>query len=232
MKRLIGTIFAIIFITCTSLIAHANSTTNISTSSLDYSSRYIFHMKSTNGNSYKVYILPMKESAAMPSPWFNASDKVFQGEYYAFLSKQNSDVAVLQTIYLFGTPHKNTASGIFNLSDASLKNSAFIVNGIYSNPDILFISQQITGGGDTSLRAFYIDNDKLKILQWKNKDSQLLNSAYSAAVRGITYDSNGYIGIPGWMRSPEYSGGTLTTWKFDPVQQICIFQEFKRIEQR
>lgn len=230
MKRFLVTLFAIVIIICTSLSTHANNTTNISTSSLDYSSRYIFHMKSTNGNSYKIYIASPKESAPITSSWLNSSDKVFQGEYYAFLSKQNSDTAVLQSVYLFGATRKNTASGIFNLSDKSLKNNAFLVNGINSNPDILFISQQIAGGGDTSLRAFYIDNDKLKIIQWKNQDSQLLNSTYSAAVQRITYDSNGYISIPGWMRSLEYSGGTLTKWRFDPSQQICVFQEFKRIK--
>lgn len=201
----------------------------VPTNKLDYNSRYIFQLNSTDGQPYKVYIVPLKEVRQTDYAWANKSEHVVTGEYVPLVAKTSNADAILQEIYLFGLFNKNSINGTFNLNKTSYQNRAFVVSGKNNNPDILFVAQQVTGSGDAAIRGFYIDaSGSLKIIYWKNNDGQLLNSTYIDGFHQIKYDNNNLF-IPGWSRNSEYSGGTLTTWTFYPDQQTCIFKEKARI---
>lgn len=208
----------------------ATNAPQLLTNELDYASRYIFSMKDTSGIPCKVYIVPLNESTFNNWVWANKSDKVVKGEYVVFLAK-TSNIATAQKSYLFGAFGKNLLEGIFNLTKNSFQNRAFVVSNPSSKgPDILFVAQQVTGSGDASIRAFYIDSNILKIIHWKNGDGQLLNNYFSDGNHPIYFNDTGDIMIPGWVRSTKYRGGILSSWKFSYEQQAFIFKEQHNIK--
>ena len=137
--------------------------------------RYMFEMKDGEGRDHTVYILATNEKRVIPgtSSWFRTTDRVFRGNYFAAVLTADGKNAVLQNLALFGFGNRDSTAGTFNLDGGSAMNKAYVVRASGDGqPDLLIVAQQVTGGGDANIRAFFIDEGELCLIYWQNQPGE------------------------------------------------------------
>ena len=213
------------------LISYGHTNANIPVTYLDNHSRYAFDMKDANDVHYMVYIYSIDEKQ-LPrgfGSWFNKNDQIFKGNYFAAVASPNSKIAVLQDCKLFVFGNKEFTEGTFNISDSFYKNKAYVIRSTYAGqPDILTVAQQATGGGDSNIRTFYIDESTLYLIYWQNNYRDEGDIFKFTNVSGVKIIENfDYMAFKtySWANSLKYSGEVETIWKFDPSRRTMVFEK-------
>ncbi|MBP2655097.1 MAG: hypothetical protein H6Q73_2666 [Firmicutes bacterium] len=218
----------IIILLILSAVSCVNANSKIAVSYLAYHSRYALNMKDISGKRYMVYIFSTDEKK-LPSgvrTWFNETDQVFRGNYYAAIAAHNGKVAVRQNNTLFGFEEKDCRKGTLNICDTAYKNRAYVVRSKYEGqPDILIVTQQLTGNGDANIRAFYVENGSLHLINWQNNAGAILKFTSTSGINAVKNLESLIYKTDGWVRSVEYTGRSETTWKFDQARRTMVFTE-------
>ena len=212
------------------LAASSPATANVSipAGELAQRTRYVFEMKDSEGRKHAVYILATNEKRLPPDSgaWFRTDDQVFRGNYFAAGLTADRKNATMQNLALFGFGNRDSTLGTINASGDDYKNKAYVVRATGDNePDLLIVAQQVTGGGDANIRAFFIDEGALCLVYWQNQYGQagdadkftnvdgLKAVKYAGEMKFITY---------GWQRGANPSGTVELAWKFDLSRRIMM----------
>ena len=185
--------------------------------------RYVFEMKDGEGRDHTVYILATNEKRVIPgtSSWFRTTDRVFRGNYFAAVLSADEKNAVLQNLALFGFGNRDSTAGTFNLDGVSAMNKAYVVRGSGDGqPDLLIVAQQVTGGGDANIRAFFIDEGQLCLIQWQNQPGETAKMVNASGMHPLETTGKLLFLTHGWERSPQHSGAVEKIWKFEESKRI------------
>lgn len=210
------------------LLASSSSATasvNIPAGELAQRTRYVFEMKDDEGWDHTVYILATNEKRVIPgtSSWFKTTDRVFRGNYFAAVLTADGKNAVLQNLALFGFGNRDSTAGTFNLDGGSAMNTAYVVRESGDGqPDLLIVAQQVTGGGDANIRAFFIDEGELCLIQWQNQPGETANFINVSGMQPVETAGRLRFLTHGWDRSPKHSGAVEMIWKFEKSRRIMV----------
>ena len=204
----------------------ATANVSIPAEELGQRTRYVFEMKDGEGREHTVYILATNEKRLIPgtSSWFRTTDRVFRGNYFAAVLTADGKNATMQNLALFGFGKRDSTQGTINASDGDYKNKAYVVRATDDGePDILIVAQQVTGGGDANIRAFFIDEGALCLICWQNHYGQADDADKFTNVDGLkAVESVGNLTFRTHSRArgPKNSGVEQTIWKFEKSRRI------------
>ena len=201
----------------------ATASVSIPAGELPQRTRYVFEMKDDEGWNHTVYILATNEKRVIPgtSSWFRTTDRVFRGNYFAAVLTADGKNAVLQNLALFGFGNRDSTAGTFNLDGGSAMNKAYVVRATGDGqPDLLIVAQQVTGGGDANIRAFFIDEGQLCLIHWQNQPGESAIFVNVSGMQPVETAGNLLFRTHGWDRSPKYSGAVEIIWKFEKSKRI------------
>lgn len=180
--------------------------------------RYVFQMKDDEGRDHTVYILATNEKRVIPgiSSWFRTTDRVFRGNYFAAVLTADGKNATLQNLALFGFGNRDSTAGTFNLDGGSAMNKAYVVRATGDGqPDLLIVAQQVTGGGDANIRAFFLDEGELCLIHWQNQPGEAAKFVNVSGMQPVEAAGRLIFLTHGWDRSPKHSGAMEIIWKFE-----------------
>ena len=216
MNRMLTLIMVGLALLAFSSLAAAN--VSIPAGELEQRTRYVFQMKDDEGRDHTVYILATNEKRVIPgtSSWFRTTDRVFRGNYFAAVLTADGNNAVLQNLALFGFGNRDSTAGIFNLDGGSAMNKAYVVRASDDRqPDLLIVAQQVTGGGDANIRAFFLDEGELCLIHWQNQLGETAKFVNVSGMQPVEAAGNLLLLTHGWERSPKHSGAVEMIWKFE-----------------
>ena len=180
-------------------------------------------MKDDEGRDHTVHILATNEKRVIPgtSSWFRTTDRVFRGNYFAAVLTADGKNAVLQNLALFGFGNRDSTAGTFNVDGGSAMNKAYVVRASGDGqPDLLIVAQQVTGGGDANIRAFFIDEGQLCLIHWQNQPGETAKFVNVSGMQPVETAGRLLFLTHGWDRSPKYSGAVEIIWKFEKSKRI------------
>ena len=198
--------------------SQATASVSIPAGELAQRTRYVFEMKDSEGRDHTVYILATNEKRVIPgtSSWFKTTDRVFRGNYIAAVLTADEKNAVLQNLALFGFGNRDSTAGTFNLDGGSAMNKAYVVRASGDGqPDLLIVAQQVTGGGDANIRAFFIDEGQLCLIHWQNQPGETAKMVNVSGIQPVETAGKLLFLTHGWERSPQHSGAVEMIWKFE-----------------
>ena len=204
----------------------ATANVSIPAGELAQRTRYVFEMKDGEGREHTVYILATNEKRLPPGSgsWFRTTDRVFRGNYFAAILTADGKNATMQNLALFGFGNRDSTRGTINASGDDYKNKAYVVRTTGDNEsDLLIVAQQVTGGGDANIRAFFIDEGALCLVYWQNRYGQAGDADKFTNVDGLkAVESAGHLTYRTHSRArgPKYSGAEQTIWKFEKSRRI------------
>ena len=216
MNRMLTLIMVGLALLAFSSLAAAN--VSIPAGELEQRTRYVFQMKDDEGRDHTVYILATNEKRVIPgtSSWFRTTDRVFRGNYFAAVLTADGKNAVLQNLALFGFGNRDSTAGIFNLDGGSAMNKAYVVRASGDGqPDLLIVAQQMTGGGDANIRAFFLDEGELCLIHWQNQPGETAKFVNVSGMQPVETAGRLIFLTHGWDRSPKHSGAVEIIWKFE-----------------
>ena len=196
----------------------ATASVSIPSGEVAQRTRYVFQMKDDEGRDHTVYILATNEKRVIPgtSSWFRTTDRVFRGNYFAAVLTADGKNAVLQNLALFGFGNRDSTAGIFNLDGGSAMNKAYVVRASGDGqPDLLIVAQQMTGGGDANIRAFFLDEGELCLIHWQNQPGEAAKFVNVSGMQPVETAGRLIFLTHGWDRSPKHSGAVEMIWKFE-----------------
>ena len=188
--------------------------------------RYVFEMKDSEGREHTVCILATNEKRLPPGygSWFRTTDRVFRGNYFAAVLTADGKNAMMQNLALFGFGNRDSTQGTINASGDDYKNKAYVVRATGDGePYLLIVAQQVTGGGDANIRAFFIDEGALCVIYWQNQYGKAGDADKFTNVDGLkAVESAGEMTFRTHSRArgPKYSGAEQTNWKFEKSRRI------------
>ena len=203
--------------------SQATASVSIPAGELATRTRYVFELKDGEGRDHTVYILATNEKRVIPgtSSWFRTTDRVFRGNYFAAVLTADGKNAVLQDLALFGFGNRDSTAGTFNVDSGSPMNKAYVVRASGDGqPDILIVAQQVTGGGDANIRAFFIDEGELCLIYWQNQPGETSKMLNVSGMQPVETAGKLRFLTHGWDRSPKHSGEAKTIWKFEKSGRI------------
>ena len=203
--------------------SQATASVSIPAGELAPRTRYVFEMKDGEGRDHTVYILATNEKRVIPgsSSWFKTTDRVFHGNYFAAVLSADGKNAVLQSVALFGFGNRDSTAGTFNLDGGSAMNKAYVVWASGDGqPDLLIVAQQVTGGGDANIRAFFIDEGELSLIHWQNQPGENAKFVNVSGMQPVETAGRLLFRTHGWDRSPKHSGAVEMIWKFEKSGRI------------
>lgn len=204
----------------------ATANVSIPAGELEQRTRYVFEMKDSEGREHTVYILATNEKRLPPGSgsWFRTTDRVFRGNYFAAILTADGKNATMQNLALFSFGNRDSTQGTINASGDDYKNKAYVVRTTGDNePDLLIVAQQVTGGGDANIRAFFIDEGALCLVYWQNHYGQADDADKLTNVDGLkAVESVGDLTFRTHSRTqgPKDSGVEQTIWKFEKSRRI------------
>jgi len=204
----------------------ATANVSIPAEELGQRTRYVFAMKDGEGREHTVYVLATNEKRLIPgtSSWFRPTDRVFRGNYFAAVLTADGNNATLQNLALFGFANRDSTQGTINASGDDYKNKSYVVRATGDNePDLLIVAQQVTGGGDANIRAFFIDEGALCLIYWQNQYGKAGDADKFTNVDGLkAVESVGNLTFRTHSRArgPKHSGAEQTIWKFEKSRRI------------
>ena len=203
--------------------SQATASVSIPAGELATRTRYVFELKDGEGRDHTVYILATNEKRVIPgtSSWFRTTDRVFRGNYFAAVLTADGKNAVLQNLALFGFGNRDSTAGTFNLDGGSAMNKAYVVRASGDGqPDLLIVAQQVTGGGDANIRAFFIDEGQLCLIHWQNQPGETAKMVNVSGIQPVETAGKLLFLTHGWERSPQHSGAVEMIWKFEKSRRI------------
>ena len=216
MKRMLILVMMGVALLASGLPANAN--VSIPAGELAQRTRYVFEMKDGEGQDHTVYILATNEKRVIPgtSSWFRTTDRVFRGNYFAALLTADGKNPVLQNLALFGFGNRDSTAGTFNVDGGSAMNKAYVVRASGDRqPDLLIVAQQVTGGGDANIRAFFLDEGELCLIHWQNHPGETAKMVNVSGMQPVETAGRLLFLTHGWERSPKHSGAVEMIWKFE-----------------
>ena len=216
MNRMLTLIMVGLALLAFSSLAAAN--VSIPAGELEQRTRYVFQMKDDEGRDHTVYILATNEKRVIPgtSSWFRTTDRVFRGNYFAAVLSADGKNAALQNLALFGFGNRDSTAGTFNVDGGSAMNKAYVVRASGDGqPDLLIVAQQVTGGGDANIRAFFLDEGELCLIYWQNQSGEAAKFVNGSGMQPVEAAGNLLFLTHGWDRSPQHSGAVEMIWKFE-----------------
>ena len=221
-------ILTLIMVAWALLVVSSPATANvrIPAEELAQRTRYVFEIKDGEGREHTVYILATNEKRLPPGSgsWFRTTDRVFRGNYFAAILTADGKNATMQNLALFGFGNRDSTRGTINASGDDYKNKAYVVRTTGDNEsDLLIVAQQVTGGGDANIRAFFIDEGALCLVYWQNRYGQAGDADKFTNVDGLkAVESAGHLTYRTHSRArgPKYSGAEQTIWKFEKSRRI------------
>lgn len=190
---------------------------------LEQRTRYVFQMKDGEGRGHTVYILATNEKRVSPgtSSWFRTTDRVFRGNYFAAVLTADGKDAALQNLALFGFGNRDSTAGTFNVDGGSYMNKAYVVPAsVDGQPDLLIVAQQVTGGGDANIRAFFLDEGDLCLIYWQNQQGESAKFFNVSGMQPAETAGRLLFLTHGWDRRPKHSGEVEKIWKFEKSRRI------------
>ena len=221
MKRMLSLIMVGLALLAAS--SPATASVSIPAGDLATRTRYVFEMKDGEGRDHTVYIMATTEKRVIPgtSSWFKTTDRVFRGNYFAAVLTADGKTAVLQDLALFGFGNRDSTAGTFNLDGGSAMNKAYVVRASGDGqPDILIVAQQVTGGGDANIRAFFIDEGELCLIYWQNQPGETAKFVNVSGMQPVETTGRLLFLTHGWERGPQHSGEAKMIWKFEKSGRI------------
>ena len=200
----------------------AAANVSIPVGELEQWTRYVFQMKDDESRDHTVYILATNEKRVIPgaSSWFRTTDRVFRGNYFAAVLTADGKNATLQNLALFGFGNRDSTAGTFNLDGGSDMNKAYVVRASGDGqPDLLIVAQQVTGGGDANIRAFFLDEGELCLIHWRNQPGESENFVNASGMQPVETAGMLLLLTHGWERSPKHSGAVEKIWKFEKFKR-------------
>ena len=216
MKRMLSLIMVGLALLAAS--SPATASVSIPAGDLATRTRYVFEMKDGEGRDHTVYIMATTEKRVIPgtSSWFKTTDRVFRGNYFAAVLTADGKNAVLQNLALFGFGNRDSTAGTFNLDGGSAMNKVYVVRASGDGqPDLLIVAQQVTGGGDANIRAFFIDEGQLCLIHWQNQPGETAKMVNVSGMQPVETTGRWRFLIHGWERGPQHSGAAKSLWRFD-----------------
>lgn len=204
----------------------ATANVSIPAGELAQRTRYVFEMKDSEGREHTVYILATNEKRLPPGSgsWFRTTDRVFRGNYFAAVLTADGKNATMQNLALFGFGNRDSTKGTINASGDDYKNKAYVVWATGDNePDLLIVAQQVTGGGDANIRAFFIDEGALCLIYWQNQYGQADDVDKFTNVDGLkAVESIGNLTFRthSQARGTKHSGAEQKNWKLEKSRRI------------
>ena len=203
----------------------ANASVSIPVGELAQRTRYVFEMKDVEGRDHTVYILATNEKRVIPgtSSWFRTTDRVFRGNYFAAVLTADGKNAVLQKLALFGFGNRDSTAGTFNVDGGSAMNKAYVVRASDDGqPDLLIVAQQVTGGGDANIRAFFLDEGELCLIHWQNQLGETAKFVNVSGMQPVEAAGNLLFRTHGWERGPQFFGEEIMIWKYKESKRIMV----------
>mgnify|MGYP003608915017 CR=1 FL=1 len=200
----------------------ANANVSIPAGELAQRTRYVFEMKDGEGRDHTVYILATNEKRVIPgtSSWHRTTDRVFRGNYFAAVLTADGKNAVLQNLALFGFGNRDSTAGTFNVDGGSAMNKAYVVRATGDGqPDLLIVAQQVTGGGDANIRAFFIDDEELCLIHWQTQPGETAKMLNVSGIQPVETAGKLRFLMHGWERGPKHSGAVEMIWKFEKYRK-------------
>ena len=102
-------------------------------------------------------------------------------------------------------------------------NKAYVVRATGGGqPDLLIVAQQVTGGGDANIRAFFLDEGELCLIHWQNQPGETAKFVNVSGMQPVETPGKMRFLTHGWDRSPKHSGAVEMIWKFEKSRRIMV----------
>ena len=201
-------------------ICHATPTT-LDSYDAQSLARKSFNLRSVEGAWYEVCIVGEYEKTLSDWIWAR-NDKIFTGNYYAYLGKKNSSTFTLQNVELFGS-YGRIGDVYHRINMTRPNRDGFsVIKGVRGLPDMLVSKIQVTGGGYFEMKIFVVKNGRLQLVKFLDKDKKNFRNTFNTTSNSTTYLDNGTISVPWHTNAAPYWGSYITVYMLDVENLILI----------
>lgn len=222
MRKIFLLVFMFLF---AAQICHAAPTQSMQRETAGSNARKSFELRSVEGKIYGVRIVGYGEKILDDWLWAQG-DKIYSGEYFAYLAEKNSSTFALQDVKLFADAYSAADSQRINVSRDN-RDGFYKVISVKNFPDLLVSKIQITGGGVFNVKIFVVKTGKIQTVKFLNEGN--LGDARDTGFEPITYLGDGKISVPWWTNAPGSEGRYITVYRFDVDNLILIPAYTKKI---
>ena len=215
MKRFLTVAFLILL---SAQVCSAVPPQSLDKASVDTRARKVFELNSVEGIWHSVYIIG--ENEKILNDWIWApNDKVWTGNYFAYVGQGLSSTFTLQNIELFDRYGKNNQR--INMTRPN-RDGFYIVKGVCGLPDLFISKIQITGGGYFNMKVFVIKDGRFQLVRFLDNDKKTLREAFSTIGSPTTYLDNGTLSVPWHTNVTPDAGSYVTVYMLDVENLILI----------
>ena len=183
----------------------------IDRTSANFQARQSFTLTSVEGDKYSVCIVGEDEKILEDWLWAQG-DKIFSGNYSAYIGKENSATLTLQDAKLFADAYSAEDAQRINVTQLD-RDGFYRVKGKYGLPDLLVSKIQITGGGYFATKIFVVKDGRLQLVKFY--DAKKLQDSRDTVSAPIAYRDDATIGVPWHTNAAPDAGSYVTAYMFD-----------------
>lgn len=215
--------FCLAFSFCLPL-AQAYLPPQFSTQEAMQKARVSLAMKSVEGTLYDLYLISDDEQY-LGGHYFWAKDPYesnYQGHYTAYLAPSGNNVPAQQQAVDFSTQRRNgTRSTLVISGSGGNRNGFYVAPGKAGMPDILILTQRMTGGGSFLTTAYLIKEGSLQPLRYMNKN-RYITKGHSAGFKKLHYLDDGTFAVPWWSNARPGGGRFITVYMLDVKDRLLV----------
>ena len=193
---------------------------SIDKTTANFQARQSFMLTSAEGDKYDVYIIGEDEKILYDWLWAQG-DKIFSGNYFAYINKINSATLNLQDVKLFADIHSAENAQRVNVTQLD-RDGFYRVKCRGNLPDLLVSKIQVTGGGHFAMKIFAVKNGRLQAVQILDDDKKFLHATFDTISTPVKYLDNGTLSIPWHTNVMPGAGSYETIYMLDADNLILI----------
>lgn len=183
--------------------------------------RQLFEINSAEGVWHSVYIVGENEKLLHDWIWA-PGDRIWTGNYFAYVGQKNSSTFALQNVELFGSyGHVGDVYQRINVTRSN-RDGFIRVKGVRGLPDLLVSKIQVTGGGYFEMKVFAVKNGHLQLVRFLDDDKKTLHDTFNTVGSPMTYLDNGTLAVPWHTNAMPGAGSYETVYMFDVENLILI----------
>lgn len=189
-------------------------------------------MKSVEGTLYDVYLVSDDEQY-LGGKYFWAKDPYesnYQGHYSAYLTPSGQSGTAEKQAVDFSTQRRNgTRSTLVISGYGGNRNGFYVAQGKGGLPDILVLTQRMTGGGRFLTTAYVIKEGSLQPLRYMNQDRHI-KKGHSAGFKKLHYLDDGTFAVPWWSNARPGGGRFITVYMLD-VKDLLLVEAYRMADE-
>ncbi|MBQ7454243.1 MAG: hypothetical protein IJS69_04250 [Selenomonadaceae bacterium] len=190
---------------------------SIDKTTANFQARQSFMLTSAEGDKYDVYIIGEDEKILYDWLWAQG-DKIFSGNYFAYINKINSATLNLQDVKLFADIHSAENAQRVNVTQLD-RDGFYRVKCRGNLPDLLVSKIQITGGGAFAVKIFVVKDGRLQQVKFIgdkfNGNVGKIQDSRDSTSNPIICNDDGTISVPWHSNVAGIAGSYITVYMLD-----------------